>query len=196
MNYNYKGSQKNIFALRYTKPIIKISMPFQRWKREHLFPREKTVRQRKAAPSSLHCRCCIGILTALRWFLEEIESLFVRWMFVTVAAMLSVPLQTLKTWAWCDYKTWRMRVRNSAPSQFRDFACTLGGKHENMKTWFSNRKGASVDERRARRIAGILLAIVNWHFRSFAKLDPPWGYTGLPVVRAPFQTIFFKLGGH
>ena len=24
----------------------------------------------------------------------------------------------------------------------------------------------------------------------------PWGYTGLPVVRGPFQTIFFKLGGH
>ena len=27
------------------------------------------------------------------------------------------------------------------------------------------------------------------------KLDPPLGYAGLPVVRAPFQTIFFKLGG-
>ena len=26
------------------------------------------------------------------------------------------------------------------------------------------------------------------------QLDPPWGYTGLPVVRAAFQAIFFKLG--
>ena len=25
------------------------------------------------------------------------------------------------------------------------------------------------------------------------KLDPLWGHTGLPVVRAPFQTIFFKV---
>ena len=35
----------------------------------------------------------------------------------------------------------------------------------------------------------------NLRPRTIKKLDPPWGYTGLPVIRAVFKAIFFKLGG-
>lgn len=42
--------------------------------------------------SHLHCRCCIGVLTTLVCFLEETESLFVRWELIIVHAALVTTL--------------------------------------------------------------------------------------------------------